>query len=164
MLFISRYGAVLPAYDAAGCDDEEEAFLTKLISSQREKLFSIIGMENRVRDVESRLTDSPRDSQSYRMLTLEQSPPAAEIGAGIMIRRAEESDFAALWPLEKNYQIEEVLRKGGGLDERFAKRRFMDTLKDHVVYGLWKNGKSRREGANQRPRMDFRTNRRRVCG
>lgn len=142
VLYISRYGVVLPAFDNIENDDSEKTFLKRIFTSQRDNLFSIIGMESRVRYIESFIPDSPQDAESYRMLTLIDPPDTIESDLDITIKKATAADFTFLWSLERGYQTEEVLRKGSRLNERFAKQRFMETLKAHVVYGLWTGGKA----------------------
>ena len=139
-VFASRYGVILPVYGEGGRDGSESAFLTRLLSSREDRLFSVIGMEDRVRDVEGRLKRSARDSESYRMLTLGEPSPGTGGSLELQVRKARESDFELLWPLEKGYQIEEVLRKGSLLNERFARKRFLEALRDHVVYCAVRDG------------------------
>jgi predicted GNAT family acetyltransferase len=52
----------------------------------------------------------------------------------LTIHRASLSDSELLWPLEKAYQVEEVIRTGHQLNEAPAKRHFINTLKDQEIY------------------------------
>ncbi len=134
-LYLSRSGVVLPAFDRETGDTGDIDFLRNLLDSRRDRIFSVIGMENRVLDIEGRLGDTVPDVENYRMFTgigpprgPEKSPP------GLSIHRASASDCDRLWPLEKAYQIEEVLRKGSCIDEQSSRRFFLNTLINQDIY------------------------------
>ncbi|MDF1566973.1 MAG: GNAT family N-acetyltransferase [Spirochaetaceae bacterium] len=141
-LFISRFGIVLPAYDESTIEGRNSDFLTTLYRSRRDGLFSIIGMENRVMDVEAHLGEKPPDSESYRMFTRDHSSVKENpVPPGITLHKAGPGDINLLWPLERSYQKEEVLRPGSHLDEKHGRRFFMNTLKNQEVYYAALNGK-----------------------
>ena len=134
-IYISRFGVVLPAFDRDSSDSSDTEFLKKLIRSRRDRLFSVIGMENRVLDIEKQIGEAVPDVENYRMFTGEGPfPTTDEAPPGLSIHRASTSDLDRLWNLEKAYQIEEILRAGSRLDERNGRRFFLNTLKNQEVY------------------------------
>jgi len=135
VVYISRYGVVLPAFDESDSDSETSRFLEKIIKPRENDLFSIIGMENRVLNIENHISKTSSEIINYKMLigggpvpSKEEEPP------GLSIHRAEISDLDKLWPLEKGYQIEEVLRNPDNLNERSSRLHFQYTLKHQYVY------------------------------
>ena len=134
-IYISRFGVVLPAFDREASDSGDTEFLKKLIRSRRDRLFSVIGMENRVLDIEKQIGEAASDVESYRMFTGEGPfPTSHDVPPGLSIHRASSSDLDRLWNLEKAYQIEEILRPGSRLNERSGRRFFLNTLKNQEVY------------------------------
>ncbi len=134
-LFISRYGVVLPAYNPETATDDDREFLRRLILPRRDRIFSIIGTSDRVDDLEERAADSPVDSENYRMLTGNRLPEheSPEM-SGLTFHRAAARDIDKLWPLEKAYQLEEVLREKSVLNESAGRRHFSTTLKEQMVF------------------------------
>lgn len=141
-IYISRFGVVLPAYEPVDSTEEDRAFLRQLLVSRREKLFSIIGTESRIRDLEERMGERSEDSETYRIFTgNEGSVHQGEHIPDAVIHEATTGDLEALWPLEKAYQLEEVLRKGSVLNEHSGRRHFFETLKYQIVFYVTLNGR-----------------------
>lgn len=151
-LYISRYGVVLPAFESNRDTRPDEDFLQKVLRTRRDRLFSVIGMENRVLAVEKQIGSVPPDVEGYRMFTGESLPEhKIESPGEVTIHRASPADLELLWPLEKAYQIEEVLRNGNRLDERSSSRYFLNTLKNQEIYYAKLGGKAvAKAGTNAR--------------
>lgn len=133
--YISRYGVVLSAFDRHAVTQSDNDFLQKVLRTRRDRLFSIIGMENRVLDVEMQIGGTAPDVEGYRMFTGDSLPVnTIESPPELTIHRATPVDLDLLWPLEKAYQIEEVLRAGNQLDEQSSRRYFLSTLKSQEIY------------------------------
>jgi len=116
-------------------DEGETSFLRKIFVTRKERVFSIIGMENAVLGIERLFDRIPPDVQNYRMFTGDHiREPSMEMKSDLTILRAGPSDSELLWPLEKEYQIEEVLRAGNQLNEAAARKHFINTLKEQLVY------------------------------
>jgi len=134
-LFISRFGVVLPVFSDEHSDEATSDFLSAIITSHRNRIYSVIGMEYSVMEIERRMYRLPPDVQNYRMLVRDNSTVVQKSGMkNLVIRRVTPSDADALWPLEKAYQIEEVLRKGNYLNELSARAHLINTLKEQEVY------------------------------
>lgn len=132
-LYLSRYGVVLPAFDSHSQLDKD--FLQKVLRTRRDRIFSIIGMENRVLGVEEQMGGLPPDLQGYRMFTFDGTQiNRLETTPELTLHRATPTDMDKLWHLEKAYLIEEVIRAGSKLDERSSRRYFLSTLKNQEMY------------------------------
>ncbi len=151
-LYISRYGVVLPVFDRDDNGGEETEFLKKLLASRANNLFSVIGMEERVLNIENHTGQPVSYYVSYRMLIGSGPVPSEQDEPpGLSIHRAEISDFEELWKLEKAYQMEEVLRNGHNFDERGTRLHFQNTLKKQLVYTATLGGKAvAKAGTNSR--------------
>lgn len=151
-LYISRYGVVLPAFDMHPLTQTDSDFLQKVLRTRRDRLFSIIGMENRVLDVEMQIGAAAPDVEGYRMFTGDgPGIDASDVPQELTIHRATPDDLDKLWPLERSYQIEEVLRRGNRLDERSSHRYFLSTLKNQEIYYLLLDGRAvAKAGTNAR--------------
>jgi ribosomal protein S18 acetylase RimI-like enzyme len=134
-LYLSRYGVVLPAFDRKKEASTDTDFLQKVLRPRMDRLFSIIGMEDRVLELEQNIGSPPPDFESYRMFTGEILPEnAGGTPEDMTLHRAVPSDLDRLWDLEKAYLREEVLRAGSRMDERAGRRHFLGTLKEQEVY------------------------------
>jgi len=134
-LFISHSGVVLPALGDGRSDEITDDFLDAIISSHRNRIHSVIGMEDPVMEIERRMNRLPPDMQNYRMF-VRSNPTVIRMGGirNLAIRRATHMDADALWPLEKAYQIEEVLREGNYLNESSVRTHLIRTLREQEVY------------------------------
>lgn len=142
-LFISRFGVVLPAHDPESAGDADREFLRRLLVPRRDRIFSMIGTAVRVNDLEARLGESAGDAETYRIFTGEnRAPSSLESGfPELTLHRADAGDLDRLWPLEKAYQLEEVLRRGSILHERSGRRHFLETLRSQMVFYASLNGR-----------------------
>ncbi len=149
---ISRYGVVLPVFNPDTLDSGDSDFFKRLFRSGEDTLFSIIGMENRVLEIEKQINRSPSETQTYRMFTgIGPSTSNNEAVSGLSIHHASPSDIDRLWNLEKAYQIEEVLRNSHPFDERSSRRYFLNTLKNQdVFYALLEGRPVAKAGTNAR--------------
>jgi len=152
VLYISRYGVVLPVFDKNENDADETHFLKKLLVCRENDLFSVIGMEERVLNIENHTRKPVSDYVNYRMLIGSGPVPSEqEEPPGLSIKQAKLSDFDILWKLEKAYQIEEVLRNGHIFDERSSRLHFQNTLKNQLVYTALLGGRAvAKAGTNAR--------------
>jgi len=135
VFYISRYGVALPVFEPESLDAKDLEGLKRIIRLRRERLFSIIGTEERVRLLESLLDRHAPDSETYRIFVSgdqEIDRPSPTLHQ--RIQRADIRHLDDLWPLERSYQIEEVLRSGSRLNERSGRRYLASTLKEQLVF------------------------------
>jgi predicted GNAT family acetyltransferase len=102
----------------------------------------MIGMENAVLGLERHMGRRPPDAQDYRIFTLEGECRASFlVMPGFETRRASPEMADQLWPLERAYQIEEVLRPGHNMNERLTRKHFTETLKRQLIYCGYLHGR-----------------------
>lgn len=141
-LYISQYGVVLPVFKPEELTHQEERVLRNLLLSRQSRIFSVMGMSNRVHFVEKLLGSSPLEMANYRMLTHTPTAGDARIrDSSITVRTAGLPDLEFLWPLEKSYLREEVLREGHELNEFSTRRMFSRALQDQMIYCATLNGR-----------------------
>jgi predicted GNAT family acetyltransferase len=111
---------ILPHTGSVGQDREAafrtlprpEASFPRLFA---ERVYSIMGPSAEVRWLESGLGDEPAASIDYTLMSLERArfhgpsrPAPAEV-PGLRVRKADARDLVALFPLQKAYELEEVV-------------------------------------------------------
>lgn len=140
---------LLPAFNPRETSDGDERFIAPLVRSRRDRLFSIIGTEERVRFIENFLDDAPVDSERYRLFTDERPSSIGEsrgregeCGEPLTIRAASPGDFQKLWPLERHYQMEEVIRSGREVSEYRLRELFRAALKRQSIYMAIRDGEA----------------------
>ena len=133
VLFFSRSGVVIPACAEITPQDQKE--LAQLLQSFFPALFSFMGTRSTVLQLEQVMKEAPPDAQDYRLLVLEK-PVAkpAKTEPNIMVRQATLDDINQLWPLEREYYDEEVLRQGRTLSKSVGKKMLRSTLEQQVMY------------------------------
>ena len=148
-IYCPRFGVLLPAFNPRETSDGDERFIAPLVRSRRDRLFSIIGTEERVRFIENFLDDAPVDSERYRLFTAERLSSIGESrgregewGEPLTIRAASPGDFQKLWPLERHYQMEEVIRSGREVSEYRLRELFRAALKRQSIYMAIRNGEA----------------------
>lgn len=148
-IYCSRFGVLLPAFNPRDTSDGDERFIAPLVRSRRDRLFSIIGTEERVRFIEDFLDDAPVDSERYRLFTDERPSSIresrgreGECGELLTIRAASPGDFQELWPLERHYQMEEVIRSGREVSEYRLRELFRTALKRQSIYMAIRDGEA----------------------
>lgn len=141
-IYFSRFGVLLPAFNPRAAAEGDERFIGSLVRSRRDRLFSIIGTEERVRFVEDLLDERPADAERYRLFTGEGGAWAEEGGRRLTIRAASPEDFEELWPLERDYQIEEVIRAGKRVNEYRLRELFRASLKRQNIYMAMQGGRA----------------------
>ncbi|MCG8453136.1 MAG: GNAT family N-acetyltransferase [Spirochaetales bacterium] len=133
VLFLSRSGVVIPTCDEITHQDQQE--LTPLLHSFFPSLFSFMGTRSTVLQLEAVMKEAPPDAQDYRLLVLK-NPVAkpARTEPNIMVRQATLDDLNQIWPLEREYYDEEVLRQGRTLSKSVGIKMLRNTLEQQVVY------------------------------
>ena len=141
-VLINNGGVMFPALKNADKEDLKKLFCRKLKS-----FYSAVGMQEDVLKVEELYNKKPFDTVNYYIFTLEkkeknQQKNNLKTKTEYKIKTAGPEDFDKLWPLEKNYIFEEVLRNSSSFYEKPWKLRFMKTLTEQTVLYAEINGKA----------------------
>ncbi len=137
-VYFSPYGVLLPAYTPP----PEKKFFRQFLQRRKNKLYTIIGMEERVIHLELLIKAAPSDAQNYRLLTaagpLEPSGfspgTALKLPGRLTVSRARPEDTDLLWPLQRAYLKEEVFRQNRRFSEEQGRKLFRLNLQNQIVY------------------------------
>lgn len=128
---------LFPLFPAEGLSLPELKALLPLCEKDCPHLFSLIGTARPVRQLLEVLPNPPEDRIEYRLLTLKGPFPKPEKSEKLKLKTATPGDINHLFPLEADYQREEVLRHPEYLNEPYARRLFLRQIKEQlVVYAL----------------------------
>ncbi len=140
-LYMARHGLVIPVFKSQEFHSRAETFLRRLIMSRQNSIYSVTGMRCQVDLIVNLSSTKPVHNVHYRMLTYDSQKSRDEIrNPSIRIDMADPSDFEKLWPLEKAYQNEEVVRAGYSLNENHARMLFSHSLKNQLIYYITLGG------------------------
>lgn len=126
-------GLLLPLLgegDLDGCPAPEEAV---------RGIYSLMGMSRDVRWLERRLARVPETAVDYHLMTLRRENYAPRAGdgrepAGLTLRPAGMADLPALFPLQKNYELEEVVLQPDHFREQACRAHLKLSLKTQLVF------------------------------
>jgi predicted GNAT family acetyltransferase len=137
---VSAYGLVLPVLP--GEDDGSSGF-PEILSSLRPAVRSIMGTAAWVEKVEARIPLAPSARVEYFLMVLPKSGrmPAREKPGGISIRRASFSDAERLYPLQKAYELEEVIINPSYFSEIQCLKLLKASLRDEIMFLAEKSGR-----------------------
>lgn len=113
VLYFSSVGTILPVFSrATTMSDDDLAAIAAFSKRFYRRLHSIIGTAQDVVKTETILSAKPVTKNSYILMSKETADFPSHIPSpppDITIRKAESRDARKLYPLQKNYEIEEVL-------------------------------------------------------
>ena len=141
-LLISRGGLIVPALRGPLESPAPREDLKTLLSGRSRTVFSITGSRSGVECIQEALERMPTASVDYDMLVrdLDTLPPEdlrkpneTEFG-DLVIRRAGPGDAGRLFPLQRDYEIEEVLLDPSRFDEGLSYRHLQQTLSRQTVF------------------------------
>lgn len=113
-----------------------EPFLPRLLG---ERVYSIMGPTLEVRWLETGVGEEPAASIDYALMTLTETafrrhrPPGPNGQQGLRIRRADARDLNALFPLQKSYELEEVVVFPERFSEQSCRLNLRHTLRRQLV-------------------------------
>ena len=117
VLYLSFLGIILPVFtEATTVSENDREAIGRVARRFLKKYHSIIGTARDVERTESILDASPVSRNSYQLMTRDTAEfsedmlhPSPHIPRHLRIRRAGLKDIRELYPLQKNYEKEEVL-------------------------------------------------------
>ncbi len=144
LLLKGPYGLFLPLFP------DSTTFRQSGIPIELKNFRTLMGTVEVIESVEPFLKENIRDSVSYRLMCLPKntSLPYTDSGMpeGITIRRASVSDADILFPLQKAYEIEEVVLKPENFNSFLCMENLRKNLKEEIVYMAEINGKPLAKG------------------
>ncbi len=127
-------GLLLPAFSADGQDTRE---LSLLLNSLRPMVHSIMGVGRCVDLVEKSLPLPPTTRVEYFLMTLSagsRQPVLPADPSGLHVRRADPYDAEVLFPLQKCYELEEVVITPAHFNEGQCMKSLRVALREQLVY------------------------------
>jgi len=136
LMFWEKY-QLFPLFPPEGLSLPELESMVGFCKKEAPRLFSLIGRADAVEQLLAILPLTPEDTIEYRLLTLKGPFPKPDDSPGLRFKTALPGDINRLFPLEADYQREEVLRHPEYLNEPYARRLFLRQIKEQcVVYTL----------------------------
>jgi predicted GNAT family acetyltransferase len=127
-------GLLLPAFSAEGQDTKE---LSLLLSSLRPIVHSIMGVGRCVHLVEQCLLLPPSTRVEYFLMTLaagSRQPALSPDPPELQVRKADPYDAELLFPLQKCYELEEVVITPAHFNEGQCMKSLRLALREQLVY------------------------------
>jgi predicted GNAT family acetyltransferase len=127
-------GLLLPAFGSAGPDSRE---LAALLGSLTPLVHSIMGVGRCVEAVEASLPLPPTTRVEYFLMTLaagSRHPVLPPDPPGLRVRKADAYDADLLFPLQKCYELEEVVITPDHFNEAQSMKSLKISLREQLVY------------------------------
>jgi uncharacterized protein len=129
--------------------------LAGVISRLRPSVQSVMGVSRCVEEAEALVPAAATRRMEYFLMTLDRkaahrlwTPPLAP---GMRVRRADPADAAAIFPLQKAYEQEEVLLDPSHFSEALCMRSLLQGLRDEILFVLEIGGQlAAKAGTNAR--------------
>jgi uncharacterized protein len=145
-LVATANGLVLPVLPGGAGDP---AGLAAVLGAARRPVHSIMGTSASVAAAESAMPVLPTTRIAYRLMCLSRESwqgPAAHASAeaaaeGVRVRRAGVADAALLFPLQRAYELEEVVVNPGLFSDAACLRMLREGLRDDLVFHAVRDGR-----------------------
>ncbi len=139
-LLYTRDGLIIPAFAFPSPRSDLSAVLIDEIHKRKPN--TVMGLRKHVEAVERIIRSTPYASVTYHIMTLTHPPAATPSCDGIVCRRAKPRDAGMLFPLQKGYEIEEVLLDPATFNTSACYLRLQKNLRRELVICALKNGKA----------------------
>ena len=133
-------GLLLPALTDV---DEDLGELTNLVLDLRPMVHSIMGVGKGVRAIEAALPLPPTNRIEYFLMTLPRSalrPLIPSSLPGITVRQADPFDAEEMFPLQRGYELEEVVIAPSHFSDAQCMKLLRTSLKEQLVYVVERDG------------------------
>ncbi len=133
-------GLMLPALAATG---DDRAGLRSLLASMRPLVHSLMGLGRCVTATEELFPLPPTTRVEYFLMTLspdEQHPVLPVQTQGLRVRKADQYDAESLFPLQKGYELEEVVITPSHFNESQCMKNLRAALREQLVFVAERDG------------------------
>lgn len=137
-VLVTKSGLVIPVLNSTNAAASPRTDLRPILENRR--LHSIMGVSDDVRAIEAIVTPTPRASVDYYSMVYTQPDSVAGNGAAPVdapetrFHRAQPRDAFQLYPLQREYEKEEVLIDPTRFNSHVCYYLLQKTLKNEVVY------------------------------
>jgi ribosomal protein S18 acetylase RimI-like enzyme len=135
-VLLTNQGLVIPVLDSAGGGPRFRGELLSLISSYTHGVHSVMGVERQVGAIDTLLGGGATEKIEYHLMTREHFniPEPLPARSDVTIRKATPSDVKALFPLQREYEKEEVLLNPARFNATASLLSLQRTLRREIVY------------------------------
>jgi GNAT superfamily N-acetyltransferase len=138
-VLFSEYGLLLPVFRSASQDGGE---LARILRGLRPPVHSIMGVGEWVAQAEALLPLPPTTRVEYHLMAVEKSwycPPTSRAGHA-RVRQAFPADAEGLYPLQKSYEMEEVVLNPSLFNDAQCARLLKKSLREELVFLAERDG------------------------
>jgi uncharacterized protein len=141
-------GVIIPVL--AGGSESQRAAPDRLFSRVG-SIYSVMGRKRDVEAVQRILTSRSYATIDYHLMSLEEKPECSVTGERITIKKGKPRDVSLLFPLQKAYEIEEVLLNPANFSSRNCYLALQRNLRNEIIYYGLLDGKAvAKAGTNAR--------------
>jgi predicted GNAT family acetyltransferase len=133
-------GLLLPAFSDPGPEAHD---LAPVLSQLRPMVHSVMGVGRCVQAVESGLPLPPTTRVDYFLMSLRKEEGRLAIPTtppGLVVRRAEVGDDELLFPLQKGYELEEVVIRPGHFNDAQCMKALRLSLREQLLFVAERGG------------------------
>ncbi len=140
-LLYTREGLIIPAFATGNSPSRSDLGALLFDEKPRQKLNTVMGLRKQVEAVQRAIRSTPHASVIYHAMTLTAFLKKVSPCDGIVCRRAKPRDAGILYPLQKGYEIEEVLLDRATFNARACYLGLQRNLRHEVIVYAVKNGR-----------------------
>lgn len=140
-VFHTGSGFVFPVLPEDGAPNP--AGLSRKLRGLQSRLFCVMGLDRDVRGFQRLLNVVPLDTVDYFLMTRTCATPIEPepLPAAMTIRKASVSDAAALFSIQREYEIEEVVLRPESFDSASCMSQLKLSLRKQLVYAVEYEGR-----------------------
>ena len=139
-LLFTTSGLLLPAFSNP---EEDHPDLAVLLQALRPPIHSIMGIGRGVRAIEALLPLPPTNRIEYFLMTLHRTslrPLMPSPLPGLLVRRADPFDAEDLFPLQRGYELEEVVITPSHFNDAQCMKLLRTSLREQLVFVVERDG------------------------
>lgn len=141
-LLYTRDGLIIPAFAAESPSSRSDLNTIVYDEIYRRKPNTVMGLRSQVDAVERAIGATPHASVTYHVMTITKSPRVTPSCDGIVCKRAKPRDAGLLYPLQRGYELEEVLLDPGSFNKSSCYLRLQKNLRRDLVFYAVKDGRA----------------------
>lgn len=143
VLALSKTGSILHCLKFT--TEKEESLFKKMISNEipQDWIFCIIGEKKGTDLVASAIKRKSQERRSYTLMHFECKAPKLPLPEGLKLIQCGTEQLEALCPLQKGYEIDEVLLAPEDFEETASRLTLRKFLREQIIYALFTQGSTK---------------------
>ncbi len=148
-VLIQRNGSIIPVFDSPNPENEDLDLFSRIIIENSKDYYSLIGTNRNISPVKKILNQKNRGVNYYIMEYKKNTTNNSKKNVNLIIKKAGISDAKTLFPLQAEYEKEEVLFDPAKFNSFISYASLKKSLKTRINYYAELNGKAvARAGTN----------------